>query len=176
LTVARQLPVISEVYTDPYSKELKETQKENAADIAHIRDDPEVVELSSKYKGRILFDQEDGKTWQVLRVQYDERKVKGEVNKYYEATVVEVIRGVDGVWAIPESSYVVVGDSKEILDSKLDAFYLLDVTDPDNTEASPDVDEMVQAHEEQEAKRKRSTQAGAGAAAGRSDRAKKRRK
>jgi hypothetical protein len=174
LTVARQLAVISEKNTDPYSKGLKKIQKEDAATMVLIEDDPELVELSRKYKGRILFDKDDGKTWKVRCVQYDDRKIDGKDSKYYEATVVEVVRGVNGAWVIPESSYV--EGANELLDSALAGYYLLDVTDPDNTEVFPDVDEMAQAHGDLEAKRKRSSQAGGGAAAGGSGRAKKRRK
>jgi hypothetical protein len=175
LAVARQLPVISQQHTCSFSKGLKEKQKQEAAAMMVVEDDTDLVELTRKYDERILYCKGDKKTWRVCGVQYDERKIRGEKKRYYEATVVEVFKGVGG-WDIPDCSYVEVEGRKEIKDSKQEGFYLLDVTDPDSPVALPDVDEMAQAHETREARRERDSQVGASPVGGGSNPPKRARK
>jgi hypothetical protein len=80
---------------------VKREQKEEAAAMMVIKDDTELVELTMTSEGRTLCDEDNDRTWWVCCVQYDERKIGGKGKKYYEATVVEVVREMGG-WAIPE--------------------------------------------------------------------------
>jgi hypothetical protein len=131
------------------------------------------VELENKYEGEILYEK-DGhidKTWKVWCIQYGTNRTSGVLQKYYEATVVEVVRGVDGAWAIPKSSYV--EGTGELIDSKLDGFIAMDITDPHNPKTSTELDEMILAHEQRELAHKKASEKGAEAGSGAGGRAKR---
>ena len=105
--------------------------------------------LSKQYDARIdqvFYDEEFDATYKVLDVQYDER---GETS-YYEATSVQLERGEDG-WEVSGTA-LVGSDSGVIKDTELVGYALVNLTDPENIEIYDDVDKMITAHKEREAK------------------------
>ena len=144
VTIARELPVISEAHTSAYSRALKEKAKAEAKALMDVEDDPVLVELVDKYVDAVLLDEEDGETYVVRAVQYDER---GD-SKYYEATCVRVEKGEGGSWAVPPSSFV--AGSEVLKDGLLVGYALMDLTDPGDPELLSDVDEMISAHSARE--------------------------
>mgnify|MGYP004204857345 CR=1 FL=1 len=145
-TLARQLPVISEEFTSSTSMELKGKERDEAASLLNIEDDAYLTELTEKYIDQVFYDEEFDATYKVLDVQYDER---GETS-YYEATSVQLERGEDG-WEISGTA-LVGSDSDVIKDTKLVGYALVNLTDPENIEIYDDVDKMITAHKEREAK------------------------
>ena len=79
-------------------------------------------------------------------MQYDER---GETS-YYEATSVQLERGEDG-WEVSGTA-LVGSDSGVIKDTELVGYALVNLTDPENIKIYDDVDKMITAHKEREAK------------------------
>ena len=144
VTIARELPVISEEHTSAYSSMLKEKAKEEAKALMVVEDDAVLVDLDDKYEGMVLFDEEDGGTYVVRTVQYDER----DGNKYYEATCVRVEKEEGGSWAVPPTSFV--AGSEVLKDGLLVGYALMNLTDPDNPVLLSDVDDMISAHSARE--------------------------
>ena len=147
VSIARQLPVISEQHTAAYSKTLKEEEKAAARELMEVPDDEVLVDLIAKYVGAHFYDMEVDQTYEVVAVQYDERNGLA----YYEATSVQVEQGGDGSWAVP-SAFCVVG-SEVIKDEFLVGYSLMDLTDPENAVLLPEVDEMMAAHTARSRKR-----------------------
>lgn len=145
VTIARELPVISEEHTSAYSSMLKEKAKEEAKALMVVEDDAVLVDLDDKYEGMVLFDEEDGGTYVVRTVQYDER----DGNKYYEATCARVEKEEGGPWAVPPTSFV--AGSEVLKDGLLVGYALMNLTDPDNPVLLSDVDDMISAHSAREA-------------------------
>ena len=89
-------------------------------------------------------DRDDGETYVVHAVQYDER---GSF-KYYEATCVRVEQGEGGSWAVPSSSFV--AGSEVLKDGLLVGYALMDLTEPDAPVLLSAVGEMISAHSARE--------------------------
>ena len=145
-TLARQLPVISEEYTSSMSKKLKGKERDEAASLWDIEDDAYLTELTEKYTDQIFYDEEVDATYKVFDVQYEERGETG----YYEATSVKLKRGEDG-WEISGDA-LVGSDSDVIKDTELVGYALVNLTDPEDIKIYDDVDKMITAHKEREAK------------------------
>jgi hypothetical protein len=92
----------------------------------------------------VLFDEDDGETYVVRAVQYDER---GSF-KYYEATCVRVEQREGGSWAVPSSSFV--AGSEVLKDGLLVGYALMNLTEPDAPELLSAVGEMISAHSARE--------------------------
>jgi hypothetical protein len=138
--IARDLPVISKVYTASYSVALKEEAKEEAKALMAVDDDPVLVKLMEKYVGAVFLDADDGNTYMVRVVQYDEKRSR----KYYEATCVKVEQSEGGTWAVPSSSFV--SGSEVLRDQLLVGYALMDLSEPNAPVLFSDVDEMISAH------------------------------
>ena len=138
--IARDLPVISKVYTASYSVALKEEAKEEAKALMAVDGDPVLVKLMEKYVGAVFLDADDGNTYMVRVVQYDEKRSR----KYYEATCVKVEQSEGGTWAVPSSSFV--SGSEVLRDQLLVGYALMDLSEPNAPVLFSDVDEMISAH------------------------------
>jgi hypothetical protein len=92
----------------------------------------------------MLLDEEDGETYVVSAVQYDER----DDCKYYEATCVLVEKGEGGSWAVPLSSFV--AGSEVLKDGLLVGYALMDLKGPGDPELLSGVDERISAHSARE--------------------------
>jgi hypothetical protein len=144
VTLARDLPVISKEYTSAFSIALKEKAKEEAKALMVVEDDPVLVNLIDTYVGAVFFDKDDGNTYEVRVVQYDEKAGK----KYYEATCVQVEQREGGSWAVPSSSFV--SGSEVLKDELLVGYVLMDLSEPNTPVLLADVDEMISAHASRE--------------------------
>jgi len=140
VTVARELPVISEPHTSAYSRALKAQAKAEAKALMDVEDDPILVGLVNKYVGAVLLDEKDGATYVVRAVQCDERGG----SKYYEATCVRVEKGEGESWAVPLSSFV--AGCEMLKGGLLVGYALMDLADPGDPELLSDVYEMISAH------------------------------
>lgn len=144
ITIARQLPMISDEYTCDFSKGLKLKEREEAAEMMEVDDDEYLVELSEKYIGELFYDDDaNHKTYRVTDIHYDERGDKC----YYEAAAVPVVRG-EGGWEVPKGA--LVRGTETVKDAALVGYYLAEVSDPDNIESFDDIDEMIETFKEKE--------------------------
>jgi hypothetical protein len=67
VTVARELPVISEPHTLAYSRALKAQAKAEAKALMDVEDDPVLMGLVDKYVGAVLLDEKEGRSMWCVR-------------------------------------------------------------------------------------------------------------
>ena len=110
-----------------------------------LKDDSVLVGLIDKYVDALLFDEDEGETFVVLAVQYDERKG----SKYYEATCVWDEQEESWSWAVPSSSFVT--GSEVAKDKPMLGCAVMDLTATGAPVLLSDVDDMISAHSAREA-------------------------
>lgn len=145
--VVRSLPEISSRFTSKYAASVKKEHKDKLLENAAPVDDPLLLELLGKYKGKVFweFDVRPKNTYKVLDVQYDSKGAAG--TPYWEATCAIVKYSPESsTWElVPE--HVVAGTKGQVKAGKLHGFMLVDLADESNPKHLPWVDQYIAAHE-----------------------------